>query len=75
MAGDGGTLGWKQPGIAFSPYIILQQHPVITFLSIKVGVGSRGCPQAGANRGKWPKIEFSGKWWEMAGYWVGNSLE
>ena len=44
MAGDGETMGWKQPGIAFSPYVLLQKHPVITFLSIKVKVGSRGRP-------------------------------
>ena len=75
MRGDGGTIGWKQPGIAFSPYILLQQHPVITFLSIRVEVGSRGYPKRGANGGNWQKIEFSGKWREMAGQWGGNSLK
>ena len=68
-------MAWKQPGIAFFPYILLQKHPVITFLSIKVEVGSRGRPLAGANGGKWSKIEFSGKWLEMARQWGGNSLE
>ena len=78
MAGDGRRwqeMAWKQPGIASSPYIILQQHPVMTFFSMKMEVGSRGCPKVGANGGKWPKIVFSGKWWEMAGQWGGNSLE
>ena len=55
-------MGWKQPGIASSPYSILQQHLVITFLSMKGEVGSRGRPLADANGGKWQKIEFSGNW-------------
>ena len=52
----------------------MQQHALITFLSIKAEMGSRGGPQAGTNGEtrpemakngqKWPKIEISGKWWE-----------
>ena len=33
-------------------------------MSIKVEMGSRGCPYAGTNGEKWQKIQFSGKWWE-----------
>ena len=44
MVGDGGTMGWKQPGIACFLYMILQQNPVITVLSIKGEVESRGFP-------------------------------
>ena len=39
MAEDGKAMGWKQPEIAFSSYILLQKHPVITFLSVKVDRG------------------------------------
>ena len=39
MAEDGKAMGWKQPEIAFSLYILLQKHPVITFLSVKVDRG------------------------------------
>ena len=52
------AMGWKQPGIASSPYLILQQHLVITFLSMKGEVGSRGHPKANANGGKWQKFNF-----------------
>ena len=34
-----------------------------------------GSPWGCANGGKWPKMEFSGKWQKMAGQWGGNSLE
>ena len=37
---------------------------MITFLSIKTEMGSRGRPKVGTNGQKWPKIEFSGRWWE-----------
>ena len=40
---------------------------MITFLSIKAEMGSRGRPQTGTNGekwSKWPKMEFSGKLWE-----------
>ena len=38
--------------------ISLQQHPVITFFSIKAEMGSRGCPWAGSNGEKWSNIPF-----------------
>ena len=56
IVGDGGTMGGKQPGIAFPLYILLQQHPAITFLSIKVEVGSKGRLYAGANGVKGQKL-------------------
>ena len=44
---------------ALFPWISLQQNSVITFLSVKAEVGSRGCPWAGTNGSK---IKFSCKW-------------
>ena len=39
------AMGWKQHGIASSPYIIMQQHPVIEFVN-KRGGGVKGLPNA-----------------------------
>ena len=35
---------------------------MITFLTIKAEVGSRGCPYVGTNGEIWPKIKFPDKW-------------
>ena len=44
------------PRVALSPKMSLQQHPVITFWSIKVEIGSRGFARIGTNSEKWPKL-------------------
>ena len=44
MAVDGETMGWKQPGIAFSPYTILQQHPMMKSFVNKFGGGEEAIP-------------------------------
>ena len=41
----------------------MQQHPMITFLSIKAEMGSRGGPQAGTDGEKWPKMAKNGQKW------------
>ena len=61
MAGDGETMGWKQPGIAFFLYILLQQHPVITFLSMKAEMGkevAHSLAQTVKNGQKRPKMKY-----------------
>ena len=45
----------------------LQQHPVITFWSIKVEMGSRGCPLASTNGEKCLKMTKNSIFREMAG--------
>ena len=44
MVGDGGTKGWKQYAMAFSSYIILQQHPVMKSFVNKFGGGEEAIP-------------------------------
>ena len=66
MAGDGETVGWKQPGIAFSPYVLLQYYQMITFLSVKGEVGSRVAHKQAQMGVNGLKIEFLGKWLEIA---------
>ena len=49
MAGDGGTMGWKEPGIAFSVYIIAIASNNYIFVN-KSGGGVKG---SHISRRKW----------------------
>ena len=40
---------------------------MITFLSIKAEMGSRGGPQAGTDGEKWPKMAKDGQKWNFFG--------
>ena len=75
MAGDGGTMGWKQPGIAFSPYIHAKASSFNIFVNNRGGGGQGVAHKEVQMVVNGQKNEFSGKWQEMAGQWGGNSLE
>ena len=63
MAEDGGTMGWKQPGTAFSPYIIAKASSNNIFVD-KSGGGVKGSP---ISRHKWGLMAKNGIFRQMAG--------
>ena len=71
---------WLDNGVGTAWNSFLSVYNIATAFSDKIfvinaEVWSCGCPLAGANGGKRPKMEFSSKWGEMARQWGRNSLE